>query len=233
VRTSRASLVVGRGGRAVQCARYSTPTPARRQQPLLNTGAEVFNGLVSLSSRCGCAARRLSWNSRPRWYMRVPEVARSADDAQTYRWISPPQPSRALAGGVVLFLVVATIFAALLCSTRHARRGGRQTTACHRCRCPPPAAAMRAHVSGGFDESAQCYGVRVRRRHTRITVVTACSRKPAWHGTPRHGRTRKATSLLPVTWHPTGPTPTTTNAKQAHVQRLLSLDRTSPSARAS
>ena len=64
------------------------------------------------------------------------------------------------------------------------------------------------------------------RRSARLAVEAA-------PGTTRHGRTRKATSLLPVTRHSTGLTPTTTSAKQAHVLRFLSLDRASPSACAS
>ena len=51
----------------------------------------------------------------------------------------------------------------------------------------------------------------------------ACFAVEAAPDTSRHGRLRKATSLLPVTRHSTGPTPTTTSsAKHAHVQRYLS-----------
>ena len=77
----------------------STSTPAAITS---STRARRTSGSASLSARCAYAARRLSWDPRPQWYMRVSVAVRGAGGARGYMWISPPQPSRALAGCGIL-----------------------------------------------------------------------------------------------------------------------------------
>ena len=113
--------------------------------------------------RARCAAR-LSYGlgalpSR-RSHERAAEAARSSVGAGSVRWLSPPQPSRALAGCGVLFS------SSLLCLLRSSASGKHAAAAGKPPRATvvdpsPIAATTHAYDSGRFDESTSCHGVRV------------------------------------------------------------------------
>ena len=147
-----------------------------------------------------------------RSHERVAEAARSSVGAGFARWLSPPQPSRALAEGGVLFS------SSLLCllrssgsaSGKHAAAAGKTPRATV-VDPSPNAATTRAYDSGKFGESTSCHGVRVlmsarahggraaRARTQRRAPQRAFGRRLATctpigstHGPFRHMRARRA-----------------------------------------
>ena len=113
--------------------------------------------------RARCAARLscgLGALPSRRSHERVAEAARSSVGAGSDRRLSPPQPSRALAGCGVLFSSSLLCLLRSSASGKHAAAAGKppRATAID----PPPiAATMHAYDSGRSDESTSCHGVRV------------------------------------------------------------------------